>query len=49
MVSRASDREARICSWLSTEALSGVWLAVGTVAPARDPESGSMISSARAS
>ena len=28
MVSRANDREARICSWLSTEALSGVWLAV---------------------
>ena len=37
IVSRASEREARICTWLSTDALSGVWLDVATVAPARPP------------
>jgi hypothetical protein len=49
ITSRASKREARICTWLSTEALSRVSLAEATVAPSPRLRSGSMITSARAS
>jgi hypothetical protein len=49
ITSRASEREARICTWLSTEALSSVSLAEATVAPLPPPRAGSMIKSAHAS